>query len=88
VLEVYGTGYQDEVWSFRVEELTHRDRVIKELKVIVHLFELAIIALDKSNEKGNPKFNHFLKFSKTMLEALIAIQHERKAEDGGDVFAD
>ena len=48
VLEVYGTGYQDEVWSFRAEELTHRDRVLKELRLIVHLFELAISALDHS----------------------------------------
>lgn len=43
------------MWSFRVEELTHRDRVIKELKTLVHLFELAIIALEKSQKKDNPE---------------------------------
>lgn len=46
-LEVYGTGYQDEVWANRVEEITHRDRVIKELRLIIRLFDLAVLALQR-----------------------------------------
>ena len=76
------------MWSFRIEELTHRDRVIKELRLIIHLFELAILAFDKAQKKDNPQSNRFLVFSKTMFETLIAIQQERKEQDDGDLFSE
>ena len=83
VLEVYGTGYQDEVWAYKQEEITHRDRVIRELRMIIRLYDLAILALERSKNQrdsimhkqatvGGQMVNFFV-FSRGVFENLINI---------------
>jgi hypothetical protein len=83
VLEVYGTGYQDEVWSFKLENITHKDRSIRDLKVVARLFKLAIVSLEKGqnfeeeffqkNSSVGPHMVHFLAYCANMFEKLVKI---------------
>jgi hypothetical protein len=71
------------VWAYKQEELTHRDRVIKDLRTIVKLYDLAILALERAKNSrdsimhkqatvGGQMVNFFV-YSKGVFENLIDI---------------
>jgi len=71
------------VWAYKQEEVTHRDRVIKDLRTIVRLYDLAIIALERSKHSADSILHKqatvglqmvkFFNYSKGTFENLINI---------------
>jgi len=95
-MEVYGSGYSDDVDYFKYNKRnteTHSEAMVKQLKRVVQCYDVAITALDKQRDSVltqmptyKSHFLQFLAFQRAIFRKMLNVQLRKSETLDNDYF--